>query len=89
MRRVHVTITGRVQGVFFRAACAEEARRLGLAGWVRNVPDGDVEATFEGHGAAVAAILAWCATGPPLAAVERVDVDEERPTGEAGFRVVG
>ena len=89
MRRVHVRVRGRVQGVFFRASCAEEARRLGLAGWIRNVRDGDVEAVFEGDDAAVDAIVRWCATGPPQARVDRVDVDPQPTTGETGFRVVG
>ena len=75
--------------MFFRASCAEQARRLGLAGSVRNVAGGDVEASFEGDDAAVEAILAWCAVGPPLARVERVDVDDEPATGELRFRVVG
>ena len=53
MRRAHVFVAGRVQGVFFRASCAQEARSLGVAGWVRNAPDGRVEAVFEGPDAAV------------------------------------
>jgi acylphosphatase len=89
VRRVRVTISGHVQGVFFRASCSEEARRLGVAGWVRNREDGAVEATFEGPAAAVDAVVAWCRTGPPLAAVDRVDVSAEPPIGEVGFRIVG
>ena len=87
MRRVHVVVRGRVQGVFFRASCAERARALGLAGWVRNTVDGRVEAVFEGDADAVAAMLAWCAHGPPHAVVEQVEVEDAVPTGEAGFRV--
>jgi acylphosphatase len=87
MRRVHVSIEGRVQGVFFRAGCAELARELGLVGWVRNALDGSVEAEFEGPSAAVERMLAWCREGPPHAHVDRVDVREDSPTGEQGFRV--
>lgn len=87
MRRVRVNISGRVQGVFFRATCAERARALGLRGWVRNAADGRVEAAFEGPRDAVEAILAWCRHGPPGAGVEAVEVHDEPPTGEAAFRV--
>jgi acylphosphatase len=88
VRRVHISITGHVQGVFFRATCARRARGLVLAGWVRNAADGSVEAVFEGPSDAVEAMLAWCAEGPSGARVEDVRVTEEPPTGEPGFRVV-
>jgi acylphosphatase len=87
MRRVHVSIEGRVQGVFFRAGCVERARELGLAGWVRNALDGRVEAEFEGPTEGVELMLAWCREGPPRAHVERVEVREDAPTGEPDFRV--
>ena len=87
MRRVHVGISGRVQGVFFRATCARRASALGLAGWVRNASDGSVEAVFEGPAEDVDAIVAWCRTGPSRARVEDVRITEEPPTGERGFRV--
>ncbi len=87
MRRVHVFVTGRVQGVFFRAACAEQAHELDVAGWVRNASDGRVEAVFEGPGPRVETMLDWCGHGPPHAHVETVDVREETPAGETGFRV--
>jgi acylphosphatase len=86
-RRVRVTISGRVQGVFFRASCAERARILGLAGWVRNGEDGVVEAVFEGPPHAVEDMLAWCREGPALASVDRVSATDERPAAETGFRV--
>ena len=89
MRRVRVTIAGRVQGVFFRASCAEEARRLGLAGWVRNASDGRVEAAFEGSDRAVEMMLRWCRSGPSLAIVDDVHELDEEPRGEHGFRIVG
>ena len=85
--RRRVVVEGRVQGVWFRAATAEQARALGLAGWVRNRPDGRVEAVFEGAPAAADAALAFCRRGPPAARVERVEVREEAPEGLAGFAV--
>jgi acylphosphatase len=87
MRRVRVRAWGRVQGVFYRVSCAERARELGLSGWVRNGPDGDVEAAFEGDEAAVTAMLAWCRDGPPSARVDRLDVEGEAVTGGEGFRI--
>jgi acylphosphatase len=87
MRRVRVLVSGRVQGVFFRASCAERAGELGLSGWIRNVSGGDVEAVFEGTDAAVEEIVRWCREGPELAHVDRVDVAEEAPAGGSGFRV--
>jgi acylphosphatase len=87
MRRVHIVVAGQVQGVFFRALCAEQARALGVAGWVRNGSDGSVEAVFEGLGSSVDAMVRWCGKGPPQAHVDSVDVREEPPAGEAGFRV--
>jgi acylphosphatase len=89
MRRVHVFVTGRVQGVFFRASCAEEARSLGVAGWVRNAPDGRVEAVFEGPEAVVEAMVGWCRRGPAHARVDGVEVRDEEPAGVEGFRVSG
>jgi acylphosphatase len=87
MRRVRVDVSGRVQGVFYRASCVERARTLGLAGWVRNALDGRVEAEIEGPEAAVQAMIEWCASGPPSARVESISVRDEPPTGETGFRV--
>jgi acylphosphatase len=82
-------VTGRVQGVSYRASTASEARRLGVAGWVRNRPDGSVELEVEGSDERVAALLAWCEHGPPAARVERVEVEERAPTGaETAFAVV-
>ena len=78
---------GRVQGVFFRAATRERARSLDVAGWVRNRPDGSVEAVFEGPRERVESLVAWCRRGPAGAHVEDVDVRWEPPAGEAGFSV--
>jgi acylphosphatase len=87
MRRVRVRLSGRVQGVFFRASCAERADDLGLGGWIRNVPGGGVEAVFEGTEAAVAQMVSWCREGPPLARVDRIDVFDEAPAGESAFHI--
>jgi acylphosphatase len=81
-----VTISGRVQGVGFRYATLERARSRGLAGWVRNNPDGTVEAVFEGSPEAVGALLAWCRLGPAGARVDEVRVEMEAPNDERGFR---
>jgi acylphosphatase len=88
-RRVHVVVSGHVQGVFFRTTCAREARARGVAGWVRNRDDGSVEASFEGDAAAAAAMVSWCRRGPRGASVTDIDVHDEEPTGEHGFRVIG
>ena len=82
-------VTGRVQGVFFRATCAAEASRRGLGGWVRNRFDGAVEAAFEGDPQAVTDMIAWCGGGPPGARVRDVDVRDEAPIGERTFGVTG
>ena len=80
--RARVVITGRVQGVFFRMETKREADRLGVCGWVKNRPDGSVEAVLEGEAAAVDAMLTWCRQGPPLAVVAHVEVRQERNRGE-------
>ena len=85
--RVRAIVHGRVQGVFFRDTTRREASAQGVAGWVRNRPDGTVEAVFEGDRDAVEAMVAFCRQGPPSAAVEHVDVSEEEPEGLAGFDV--
>lgn len=87
MRTVRVRISGRVQGVFFRATCARLADELGLSGWVRNRPDGDLEAVFQGPDQAVEDMVAWCREGPPHAQVDAVDVRAEPPVPQSGFRV--
>lgn len=80
--RLHLRIAGRVQGVGYRWAAVEEARRLRLTGWVRNTLDGGVEAVAEGGRDAVDRFLAWCHDGPRLARVESVREREEPATGE-------
>ena len=81
-RRVHVWITGRVQGVFFRAYARDAGRAVGVAGWVRNLPDGRVEAVFEGDAAKVEKMIEWCHDGSPLSRVNSVDIRDETCTGE-------
>ena len=88
-RRVNVVVCGRVQGVFFRASCAREARARGLAGWVRNRRDGCVEAAFEGDAEGVVELVDWCRRGPSGATVMHVEVVDETPTGDLGFHVTG
>lgn len=87
MIRRRVVVHGQVQGVFFRDTTRRQAQRRGVAGWVRNCPDGTVEAVFEGEPDAVERLVELCREGPRGAAVERVDVTDEEPQGLAGFRV--
>ncbi len=87
--RLHVIIEGRVQGVFFRASTRDEARALGLPGWVRNLPDGRVEAVFEGDKRVVENMLAWCHKGPTYSYVSRVEVEWQAYVGDlTEFRIV-
>jgi acylphosphatase len=80
-------VTGRVQGVFFRAWTREQARELGVSGWVRNCADGSVEAHFEGDEEAVKALIERLHDGPPAARVETVEVDEVEAEGLDRFDV--
>jgi acylphosphatase len=89
VKGVRVTVAGHVQGVFFRATCARLAREAGLGGYVRNLPDGRLEAAFEGDDPAVEAMVDWCRRGPDLALVEAVEVFHEDPVGDTTFRVSG
>ncbi len=82
-------VTGRVQGVSFRWYTQEQARRLGVAGWVRNEPDGSVLLHAEGDDEAVDALVAWCHDGPATARVEHVAVRDAQVGGAGGFEVVG
>ncbi len=85
--RVRVLVSGRVQGVFFRATCAELARRVGVGGWVRNLPDGRVEGVFEGAPEQVDAMVEWCRRGPPGARVDDVQAEPQEPVGTSTFSV--
>jgi len=84
-RIVRVRIHGKVQGVWYRAWTGEEASELGLDGWVRNRRDGTVEAVFAGTAADVLRMLDLCRCGPPLASVDRIDVEDHGETPSAGF----
>jgi acylphosphatase len=87
MVRKRVVVHGRVQGVFFRDTTRRIAASRGVAGWVRNNPDGSVEAVFEGEPDAVAALVGFAREGPRGAIVERVEVRDEPPEGLAGFLI--
>ncbi|NJQ07098.1 acylphosphatase [Streptomyces lonarensis] len=87
MIRRHVLVTGRVQGVFYRDSCRREARAAGVTGWVRNLPDGRVEATFEGDPQAVDSLLEWAQRGPEAAVVDHMTVNDEQPVGDTEFVV--
>lgn len=85
--RAHVFITGSVQGVGYRYSTMDEAGRLGVKGWVRNVPDGRVEAVFEGSRNTVETLIRWCHQGPTAARVKDVEVEYEKPEGLLGFKI--
>jgi acylphosphatase len=81
-KRAHVYVSGGVQGVFYRSNTKKTADKLGLSGWVRNMPDGRVEAVFEGDSNAVDEAIAWCWKGPEHACVDDVEVWWEAPDGK-------
>lgn len=81
-KRLHLIIKGRVQGVFYRASTRDAAVKLGLKGWVRNMPDDSVEAVFEGHEKALSEVLLWCRNGPPGAYVSDIKEKWDEYTGE-------
>lgn len=80
--RAHVYVTGWVQGVFFRSETRREAKKLDVKGWVRNLPDGRVEAVFEGEEEKIKELIEFCRRGPPGARVTKVDVTWENYKGE-------
>ena len=85
---MHLWITGKVQGVYYRATAAELAERLGLNGWIKNTTDGAVEATISGADAAVAEFIAWCRKGPANAQVTDVKLTPKPDDGLVGFQVI-
>jgi acylphosphatase len=87
--RAHIRVSGQVQGVFFRDSTRQKAEELGLSGWVKNLPDGRVEAVFEGPSERVREMVRWCEVGPQHASVENVDSDFEDPGEDLqGFEVL-
>jgi acylphosphatase len=89
LQRAHVVVSGQVQGVFFRDSTRQKAEDLDLAGWVKNTPDGQVEALFEGPSDRVREMVRWCEEGPQQASVENVDTDFEAAGGDLeGFKVL-
>ena len=87
MIRYRVLVSGQVQGVFFRDTCRRTALAHGVSGWVRNLPDGQVEAVFEGQPEDVDRLVAWARHGPPRAVVAQVAVQAEPPEGLTTFLV--
>lgn len=85
--RTRVIVDGRVQGVFFRDEARRTATALGVAGWVRNLPDGRVEAVFEGDAMAVESAVAWTRRGPERALITSLEIAEESPEGLIDFEV--
>ncbi|WP_049999062.1 acylphosphatase [Halococcus sediminicola] len=85
--RAHVFVSGRVQGVSYRASTRDAARDAGLDGWVKNLDDGRVEAVFEGSEASVERLVEWCHEGSPAADVDGVDAEYGDPEGVSGFEV--
>ncbi len=85
--RAHVFVSGRVQGVYYRATTRDTAREHGVDGWVKNLADGRVEAVFEGPDDAVASMIEFCHEGSPAADVDEVTVEYEEPQGEDGFEI--
>lgn len=81
-------IKGRVQGVAFRACCADQARREGVAGYAKNLPDGTVEVLLEGSPEAVQKVISWCRQGPPTARVEHIEINTAIPGNHSGFAVL-
>ena len=86
-RRVHVYVSGRVQGVFYRATTRDRAQQEGVDGWVKNLDDGRVEAVFEGDPDDVESMVEFCYEGSDMADVSTVEVSEEEPEGIDGFRI--
>ena len=87
-KRVHIYVSGIVQGVFFRANAVHKAEQLGITGWVKNLPDGRVELIAEGEADRVDRMVSWCKTGSPGSTVKRVDVEVLPCRDEfKGFRI--
>ncbi|WP_265107786.1 acylphosphatase [Halosolutus halophilus] len=85
--RAHVFVSGKVQGVYYRATTRDTAREHGVDGWVKNLDDGRVEAVFEGPEDAVESMVEFCHEGSPAADVDDVEVEYDEPRGEDGFEI--
>ncbi len=85
--RAHLIISGRVQGVYYRAFTQNTALRLGLHGWVRNMPDGGVEAVFEGQRQLIEQAISACKKGPSGSRVDHIAAAWQEPSGEQGFEI--
>lgn len=88
LTRAHLWIQGQVQGVGYRASTCHHANQLNLNGWVRNLPNGQVEAVFEGPRSQVDEIVQWCYRGPTSAVVKNIEIEYEPPEGVRGFSVI-
>lgn len=90
LKRAHVIITGRVQGVFFRALAKEKALELGIVGWIKNTADGGVALVAQGEEVQLQAFLQWCRKGPPRADVEHVNIQFQKTLEKfKGFKITG
>ncbi len=88
MKRLHLKIYGRVQGVYFRSSAQSKARELGLSGWAKNIPDGTLETVVEGEAEMLEEYIRWCKKGPAAARVDKVEEKWDEPTGEfKGFSI--
>ena len=85
---VDIRVTGVVQGVWYRKSACEEGLRLGLAGFAQNLPDGSVAIEAEGDKEVLDEFVRWCSTGPPLAKVDHVEVQEREVIGHVGFTIL-
>lgn len=83
-----VLVRGHVQGVAFRVCCADEAKREGVAGYAKNLPDGSVEVLLEGSPEAVQKVISWCQQGPPAARVQHIEINAATPGNHSGFAVL-
>jgi acylphosphatase len=88
MRTIHIRISGKVQGVFFRASAKEIADKLKIAGWVKNTLEGDVEIVAEGASGSIEKFIQWCKKGPPKAIVSHLDYKETEPAELKNFSIV-
>lgn len=87
-KSVEIVVNGRVQGVFYRASTLQKATAIGLSGWVRNLPIGQLLIQACGTEAEISELVAWCKTGPPMAVVDGVEVREIAPQDFSGFQVL-